>query len=223
MALGRGCDSYIMYPSHDFSSMGSRGRVHLPRAPTVPGPGSRSDAEGTLGWFSLSGETYWAGCCQAVHSWLLNAVKRWVFIPTARMNHSDLKALCLGASARNGGRVNPRNDLHYLELFSVLPLSTPQHVHCLRKGDEACLLSNKSPSIFPQRSTWIYLAWEKSHLAQYLMWSESQAWHIIMLMWMPNTDMGKGETYIALCREKLDHSNLLEGLWGRHRHIWFLN
>lgn len=40
---------------------------------------------------------------------------------------------------------NPGNDAHYLELIPVLPLSKPQHVHRLRKGDEACLLTNKSP------------------------------------------------------------------------------
>lgn len=62
---------------------------------------------------------------------------------------------------------------------SVLPLSRPQHVHCLRKGDNACLLSNESPSVFPQRSTRIYFAWEKSHLAQYLIRSESHAYYYV--------------------------------------------
>lgn len=46
---------------------------------------------------------------------------------------------------------------------------------------------------------------------------------IIMSMWMPSADSGKGEAYIPVCHEKLDHCNLLEGLWGRHWHVWFLN
>lgn len=33
-------------------------------------------------------------------------------------------------------------------------------------------------------------------------------------MWIPNTDMGKGETYVVMCYEKLDYPSLLDGEAG---------
>ena len=38
-----------------------------------------------------------------------------------------------------------------------------------------------------------------------------------MSMWIPNTDMGKGETYVVMCYEKLDYPTLLDGEAGWER------